>query len=245
MGDEMKIAICDNEQIIVNKVVSLLEDYLHLRNYDATYETFDSYERLKERINEFDLFLLDHNMNDDLINPDNSELMTGLQFAQAIREIGDELKGIIFLTSYRDLIHQAQDVDFTRFICKPIEKASFESALDAYFGSKKKSGRIIVKVGNDTHFIDIDSIIFLEAFHKNITIYTETDEITCHKSISDFEEELRNYGFYRTHRTYLVNIRKIKHLNSKEVTMKNGETVTISKKCYSDLLNRYIEISQE
>ncbi len=243
-GETMKIAVCDNEQVIVKKVASLLEDYIHLRNYDVTYETFSSYEGLKDKIKEFDLFLLDHNMNDDTINPDDSDLMTGMQFAQVIRETGGEHTGIIFMTSYHDLIYKAQNVDFTRFICKPVEKESFYSALDAYFNSKKKSGRISVRVGNDTHFIDIDRIIFLEALHKNITIYTDSDELTCHKSISDFEEELSDYGFFRTHRTYLVNIRKIKQLNSKGVLMENGETVTISKKNYNDLLNRYIEINQ-
>ncbi len=244
MGERMKIAICDNEKIIVDKLVSMLEDYLYMRNYDATYETFDSYESAKEKVNEFDLFLLDHNMNDNMINPEDSELMTGMEFAEIVRKTGGEHKGIIFMTSYHDLIYKAQNVDFTRFICKPVEKDSFYSALDAYFNSKKKSGRISVRVGNDVHFVDIDSIIFLEALHKNITIYTDGEDLTCHKSISDFEEELSEYGFFRTHRTYLVNIRKIKQLNSKGVLMENGETVTISKKNYNDLLNRYIEITQ-
>lgn len=240
----MKIAICDNDKIIVDKVASMIEDYLYDRNYDATYDTFSSYESLSEKIKDYDLFLLDHNMNDDLINPEDSDLMTGMQFAQIIREVGGELKGIIFMTSYNDLIHTAQNVDFVRFICKPIEKSTLCNALDAYFGSKKKSGRLSIRVGNDTHFIDIDSIIFFEAFHKNITVYTDTMELTCHKSISDFEDELRDYGFFRTHRTYLINIRKIKQLSTKGVVMENGETVTISKKNYNDLLNSYIELNQ-
>lgn len=243
-GDKMKIAICDNEKILVDKLVSMLEDYLYDHSYEATYETFNSYEDVKERIEEFDLFLLDHNMNDDLINPEDSDLMTGMEFAKLIRAVGGELKGIVFLTSYRDLIYSAQAVDFVRFVCKPVEKEAFYNALDAYFNSKKKSGRISVRVGNDTHFIDIDSIIFLEALHKSITIYTDSEELTCHKSIGDFEEELSDYGFFRTHRTYLVNIRKIKQLNSKGVLMENGETVTISKKNYNDLLSRFIELNQ-
>ena len=111
-GEKMKIAICDNEQVIVNKIASLLEDYLHLHNYDVTYETFSSYEGLKDKIKEIDLFLLDHNMNDDTINPDDSDLMTGMQFAQVIREIGGEHKGIIFMTSYNDLKCDLSDLKF-------------------------------------------------------------------------------------------------------------------------------------
>ena len=54
----MKIAICDDEKIAREKVVTLLEDYFHDRKRDIPYEVFERYPDLEKRIDEFNIFLL-------------------------------------------------------------------------------------------------------------------------------------------------------------------------------------------
>ncbi len=237
----MKIAVCDNEQIILNKVSSAIEEYIGKTDFDITYETFTTYESVNERIDEFDLFILDHNMNDNLIDPDESDLMTGIEFVKYMRQTSDPSKGVIIMTSHHDIVYEAVPMGLVWFLRKPASKEEIFKALDNYFKSIKKSGTIPVRINNDVFFIDINKINYIDVYHKNVFIHTDDETLRCHKSISDFEEELAPFGFFRTHRSYLVNVSKIKSINSKTATMKNGDTVCTSEKNYAKLRELYLE----
>ena len=238
----MRIAICDNSEIILKRVVSLIEDYAEFKHIDdIRYETFTSYESAKEKIDDYDLFILDYNMNDDSINPDDSNLMTGMDFAKLVREKADPHKGVVFLTSYTDIVYEAFEVRAHRFLVKPIEKDKFFKALDDFLKSTIDSGTILVNINNEAHVIDVDSIYYFEVTRKDIFIHFENSTLKCHKTIAAFEEELLPFGFFRTHRSYLVNISKIDTMNNKSATLKNGEEVYVSSKKYDELCEAFLK----
>ena len=84
----MKMAICDDESVAREILVSLTEDYMRERKVDLDYAVFASYVDMAERIGEFDLFVMDYQMPD----------VNGLEFAARIREqYGSESKAIIFV----------------------------------------------------------------------------------------------------------------------------------------------------
>lgn len=237
----MKIAICDNEQVILDEISRGIEEYATTQSFDLTYETFKSYEGLTDRIDEFDLFVLDHNMDDFIINPDESPLMTGKEFARIIRNSSGSKKGIIILTAYHDIVYDTFDIGLVWFLRKPTSKEELFKALDNYFHSVANSGSIAVKINNEVYFIDTDKINYIEVFHKDVFIHTDDETLRCHKSIADFEAELARFGFFRTHRSYLVNVSKIKSINNKKAVMKNGDTVYTSEKNYTKLRELYLE----
>lgn len=195
----MKIAVCDNEQIILDEI--------------------------SNKIDEFDLFVLDHNMDDFIINPDESPLMTGKEFARIIRNSSDRRKGIIILTSYHDIVYDTFDIGLVWFLRKPASKEELLKAFDNCFYSVTNSGTVAVNINNEIHFVDTDKILYIDVFHKDVFIHTDDETLRCHKSITEFEKELTKFGFFRTHRSYLVNISKIRSINSKTAVMKNGDTV--------------------
>lgn len=237
----MQIAICDNSEIILKRVVSLVEDYAEYNHVDIKYQTFTSYESAKEFIDDYDLFILDYNMNDDSINPDTSSLMTGMDFAKLVRETSDPHKGVIFLTSYTDIVYEAFEVRTHRFLIKPVEKDKFFKAIDDFLKSTIDSGTILVNVNNEAHVIDVDSIYYFEVTRKDVFIHFEDSVLKCHKTISAFEDELIPFGFFRTHRSYLVNISKIETMNKKSAIMRNGEEVYVSSKKYDDLCEAFLK----
>ena len=157
----MKIAICDNEQVILDEISRGIEEYATTQSFDLTYETFKSYEGLMHRIDEFDLFVLDHNMDDFIINPDESPLMTGKEFARIIRNSSDSKKGIIILTAYHDIVYDTFDIGLVWFLRKPTSKEELFKALDNYFHSVANSGSIAVKINNEVYFIDTDKINYI------------------------------------------------------------------------------------
>lgn len=237
----MNIAICDNNKIILRKLVSLIEDYAEFKHIDLTYSTFTNYEDILKQIDDFDLFILDYNMNDDSIRPDSSKLLTGMDFAKILRSKANPHKGIIFLTSYTEIVYEAFEVRTHRFLIKPIEKEKLFKALEDFISSTVESGTIFIKTHNETHVIDISSIYYFEVILKDVFIHFKDSTIKCHKTISEFEKELIPFGFFRTHRSYLVNVKKIKSITSRTAVMDNGDEVYVSIKKYSELCEQFLD----
>lgn len=237
----MKIAVCDNDEITTRQTVSMLEDYMEEKNIGLTYEVFSSYESVADRIEDFDLFFLDYNMNDDSVSADENGLMNGMNFAKLIRSSADPHKGIIFLTSYKEIVYECFEVRAYRFLLKPLSREKLFKALDAYLDSTVETGTILVKYNDEAHIIDISSIYFFEVIRKDIFIHLENEVIKCRKTIDSFEKELSSLGFFRTHRSYLVNISMIDTINRKSAVLKNGEEVYVSGKKYAELCEKFLE----
>lgn len=237
----MKIAVCDNDEIITRQTVSLLEDYMEVKKVNLKYEVFTSYESVQDRIDDFDLFILDYNMNEDSIALDGTDLMNGMEFARLVRSKADPHKGIIFLTSYNEIVYETFEVRAYNFLVKPIQKEKLFNVLDSYLKTTVETGKIMVKYKDEAHIIDIDDIYYFEVIIKDVFIHLENKTIKCRKKIEAFEEELAPFGFFRTHRSYLVNISKIDSINSKSAIMKNGDEVYVSGKKYAELCEKFLE----
>jgi len=88
-----------------------------------------------------------------------------------------------------------------------------------------------MRISNFT-FPDLSSIICIEA-DKSYTIVTLSykEKLFVSKPISEFEELLTEKGFYRIHKSFIVNISHIKNYSHKDggtVTMSNKELVPVS-----------------
>lgn len=238
---KINIAICDNNSIVVNDISKMLEDFSENKHIDISYSSFSEYEQLREKINDFDFFILDYNMADNNDGPALDDKINGMEFARLIRQHSDK-KGIVFITAYPEFVYEAFEVRTYRFLVKPVIKEKLFDAIQSFISSTSENGKILVNINKEMHPVDIDDILYLEVSGKNTFIYSENSVLKCRKPITSFEEELKNYNFCRIHRSYIVNIDKIKQFNARNVILKNGEKIFISQKCYPKLCELYLQI---
>jgi len=66
-----------------------------------------------------------------------------------------------------------------------------------------------------------EDIIYVEADHGYITIFTEDKSFLISSSLAKFITQIKDPNFFKTHRSYCVNYRHIKSFNSEKVTLKN------------------------
>ena len=89
----------------------------------------------------------------------------------------------------------------------------------------------------------IKDILFMEAQNQNILICTGTDSYSVRYNISDYETELKDDGFFRIHRGYLVSLHHIKSIGKNEVIMACGTALPVSRskeKALKEALFNYI-----
>ena len=225
----MKIAICDDERTALDTLSALTEDYMLETRHTVEYETFDSYEALQSRADAFDVFILDYKM------PGTD----GMTFAHALRDMQSS-KPIIFVTAYDEIVFDAFTVQTHRFLMKPVSREKFFEALDSLWNVQQASGQFLIKSGDTTEVIDLRDIFYFEVLRKEVYICTEREQIICKRSMSSLQQELEPFGFFRVHRSYLVNLRNIKSFTNRFVMFPNGECIPIGTRRYAALCSAYL-----
>ena len=92
--------------------------------------------------------------------------------------------------------------------------------------------------------INIDDVIYMEAMNQNVRIVTSKGEHVIRYNIGDFEEKLKNDGFFRIHRGYLISLSKVKKLVKNDILMEGGTTLPVSRsntKALKEALYSYVE----
>ncbi len=227
----MKIAICDDEKNCLEAVITCIEDYMAERRTEIDYEAFSRYPDLEPRIDEFDVFVMDY------MTPE----IDGLSFAARIREKYGDNKAIIFVTSFHDIVYDSFSVRTHRFLIKPVNKEKFFEALDSYIKTNTMTRHFTITSDGETDIVNINDILYIEVELKNITVYTSEDQFICRRSITSVEEELTHLGFFRVHRSYLVNMQNIAHFSNDTIELNNGEKIPVSKRSYKSFCKEYLK----
>lgn len=227
----MKIAICDNEPSTLDFVSSVIEDIAFAQSMDIKYEAFLSYESLMRQIGEFDLFIIDYKMPG----------INGMEFAKKVYSEFGTGKGLIFITAYPEIVYEAFEVRAYRFLVKPLSKEKIIEAVNEYIKDLASSRKLTIRIDDEFNILNTEDIYYMEAAQKYTYIYLKDDCIKCRRTITSFENELSDYGFFRIHRSYLVNINKVKKFDSRICILENGEKIFISQKKYDEFCQLYLE----
>lgn len=234
--EKVKILIVEDEMVISMNLVSILEslDYEVLEPA-ATFE-------------EAQQLLINHKPDIALLDIELGEEKNGIDIAKLINEKYEI--PFIFLTSNTDsfTISEAKETSPATYLVKPFNQddlfTSIEIAVHNYRKSKSASNApkviedsFFVKNKNMFYKVRFDEILFLKSDHVYIELHTigQKKHLIRGSLTSFFERLPRN--FYRTHRSYVVNLDFLEAINSVSVIIK-GENVPIGKTFRAELMDR-------
>lgn len=164
---------------------------------------------------------------------------SGLQIKEFIT---DEVL-IIYVTAHAQHAIEALRLEAFDYLLKPIDidglktsVARIERHFEKYNELEQKSAltleqKIAVNTQQGTHFVNKEDIFYIEAAAMYAIIHFENDQLIVSKPLKEFSY-LESNGFFRTHRSFLVNTKKIKKFSSvygSEVILENGKTVAVSR----------------
>lgn len=242
------ITICDDEQIEVNKVAKMLDDYKVKRSGgsyaepDLVVECFVNVTQLLSRIREEDyapnLILMDIYMQG----------MTGIEAARALREMENESK-IVFLTSSREHALDAFRVNATQYLTKPVSEEELFALLDSLLTQKADEQRKYVVLQADKKIcrVAVQDIVYCEAQKKNQNIYlADGTQLRLRMSMAGLEELLSGFSeIVRAGNSYIINLRHIESLNGQELRMDTDRTLYVPRASYQTLRAQYFNYYTE
>ena len=131
------------------------------------------------------------------------------------------------------------------FIPKPFEEEDLRSALDRYFDRIAENRRVetqylTTRHGKKNIVFRVDSVLYFKAADVYVEAHLRDGEIELLSKSMDKLQQLLPPRFFRTHRSYIVNIPEIQSYTpvidgSCQVLLKNGETLPLSRRRLKDL----------
>lgn len=146
---------------------------------------------------------------------------------------------IIFVTAYDQYAIKAFELNAIDYLIKPVDRKKLTIAIDKLenrldqkatlinyqnllktIKNKEFKQLVIPEIGN-RRIVNLDDIIAIEADGSYSKIYLkESKVITISKNLKYFENRLpKESSFFRSHRTWIVNLTCIKNLNKKNLTI--------------------------
>lgn len=231
----LRIALCDDNanflQEISDMIVKWKENVPH-----AVCESFDNADALlnTHKIAPFDIIFL------DILMP----MQNGMETAREIRK-HDKKTQIIFLTASSEYAVESYTVKANNYLLKPVsETALFTCLNDALLEISLKPQTITIKGLHSMQKIVLDEIMYVEAQNKHI-LFTLTNGSTIETTepLHTYQNMLTlNDGFFKCHRSYIVNINHIDTYTLKEIKMHSGYCIPISRNCQKTFETAYFNV---
>lgn len=163
-----------------------------------------------------------------------------------LERINNSIK-VIFVTAYDEYAIRAFEVNAIDYLLKPVNPERLKKAIEKVIKREKTpesetksyeySDSIYVRLNNySSRFIKISSINFIEPvgnYSKIVTI--EGKHCLVLKTLKQWQEELPDNNFVRIHRSSIVNIEHVDHIekdsNTQRAYMKNNpEPLEVSRR---------------
>lgn len=149
---------------------------------------------------------------------------------------------IVFLTSHTELSRKGYLVNAFRYVDKANMDEELEEALVAIDLLRSRNHVIVFHVVNVGEMnLKIKDILFIETEKRNVIIHTSDEAFLSNRKIDELEEQLSEWGFFRCHKSYLVNLGNIKSFDRLNVCFSCGKKALVSTRKYSELKDKYLE----
>ncbi len=147
---------------------------------------------------------------------------------------------IIFLTSSREFAVDSYEVKAFNYLIKPIDEERFFTILDDFLITVKKPAKTFTaQTSLGFCKINIENVDYLEAQNKQVIVFLSNGVTIAIRELFSKCEEIfsPDKGFFKCHRSYIVNLSRIDQFSKTEIIMNNNVTIPISR-------NRYVAFKE-
>lgn len=156
--------------------------------------------------NRVDLLLLDIEM----------PYLTGLDLVQSLANPPK----VIFTTAYEQYALKGYELEVTDYLLKPISFERFLKAVnrvhaqigEAAAAAKSEAPHLFVKTDSKLERVLLDELLYVESMENYVALHTTRGRLITHATLKSVVEYLPTDTFLQVHKSYVVNMGKITHL---------------------------------
>ena len=178
-----------------------------------------------------------------------------------VLELVDAKLAVVFVTAYDQYATKAFDAAAVDYLLKPFDLARFKTALDrvrqrlarpqaptlppaelrnAALPPGRHAERIVIRDGVIVHILPVAQIDYVEAQDDYLAFHSAGKSHLKQQTISSLEESLDPSQFIRVHRSFIVNLERIRKIeaytkDSRLAILNDGTQIPVSRAGYLKL----------
>ncbi len=210
----INIGVVEDSQVDQEKLSKVIATYFNKNLIDYSLKVFNSANSFLSSNDIFDLLFFDIFLGGSL---------TGMDIARKARErLGNNLV-IVFITSSMAYAIEGYSVDASAYIIKPITEEEFNLKMPRIIDkiNSKISDFIILTTTEEKVSVNISDIDYIEVYGHYLTYCVNNKKYIVRQTLSDAENKLSKFGFFRINKFNIVNMRKISKLLGDDVYIKD------------------------
>lgn len=189
--------------------------------------------------------------------------LTGVEAAKQISRSTSKPPLFVFTTAYDSYAIDAFEIEAVDYLLKPFDQPRLQQTLERVRSrlQERKSGvieeqptgavtransKLLIDDGEKMIVLSPKAIYYAVPSQRMLEIHTENGVIESKMTLQDLERKLEGLSFFRTHRSYLVNLDHILEITpwfngAYNITLKDKErtTVPVSRSARKALFERF------
>lgn len=208
---ELKVFICDDDagmRLVLRKAVEKIDGF-HIVGEAEDGDTA--------------LPLIDEARPDIIFIDVEMPTISGIECAKRIIDIDPKIN-IIFATAHAEYMSDAFSLYAFDYLVKPfkieriyqtlsrikaLNDVQHEKAIHKVIRQEKGLDKILIKNKEGINLVDMKDIIIVQREERSTVIYTQDSSYVTSESLSDIEERLNKTLFFRSHKSYIINLAMI------------------------------------
>jgi two-component system LytT family response regulator len=160
---------------------------------------------------------------------------------QVLEALKDKNQNVIFVTGHEEHAVKAFRSDAVDYLLKPVciehlqsavERVRTRTAAESNVPEAKK--QISLSTNKGLQFLKTEDIVYCKGDGAYTYFFLKNGErITTSKNLKEYENRLKDFNFFRSHKSFLVNLAEIKTYirgEGSHAVMSNGDNVGVSKR---------------
>lgn len=236
----MRIGICGDDEREMDRLSGLMGEYRLSRGISLELKLFRSgMDFLCDmKGGEFDLVLLQAAMAG----------ISGSQAAKELRETDRQVR-IAFLSELPEFEREGSPAGTFPYLTKPVDGGELFSLLDRVreeLAVQERQG-LVVKSRKGVVHVSFAGLEYVEVINKTVSFHLADGGIyEVAAALADFEEKLlERPEFFKTHRSYVVNLDCVQAIDGNGVMTKNGHRIPVSRQRRNQLQDTYVRFMRQ
>ncbi len=234
-----RAAICEDSPRTLDVIHEQLSEEFSRRDFNIVFDCYTEPKALLDVCHasgKYQILFLDIDMPE----------INGIELCRRIRNDYPEVI-TVFISGKEKMVFQTFEVRPFRFI----RKSHFTEELPALVNDiihemrmqEGTSVSVEERYSGNIYSLNTNQIIYIESLVKNCRIVLTTQKLLIQYRIKDFEALLKQYGFLRPHRSFLVNYRYIFSIQKNTLILDNKETIPLSRNRITTIKEEFITLN--
>jgi two-component system LytT family response regulator len=233
MGNRLKVGFIDDEDAALNNFIELINQFSEFEVGFVTKDPFEGFGKAENR--EVDILITDVMM----------PKMGGLEITERLGPVGIP---VILCSANDSYGANGYDLDVAYFLSKPLKYSNvsrgLKKARERLEGQKGllTGGLADIRVVNSNggitgEHIRISEIVYIEQSGNYTQIYLDKESKVIVSTLRDTVKKIGNPSILQVHRSFAINIHKIKRVHFTNIVLSNGKNIPIGN-IYKDQIMR-------